>query len=480
MLTRTDIKNTISLVGAESIGRGLAFILTVFIARELGVSDFGLYSTAVSFVFLFSVFIEIGLSTYIFRESSKQPSDTTKYIFNALIIQVFLSILVSIIVFAAAHVINYPEKTKTVIYLLWFWMIGTSLGRMIRIAFKAHQRMELDALINVLENSLRFIIVLVVLNLDFGVVGIAIASIISSFLMLIVSALLAAKTKFIRFQQAQWNTDFIFDLLKAALPFTLSIIASVTMYRVSTIILSVVQGDYDVGIFDASFKISSTLFFIPIMICQVFFPKLSHYHATNKSDQFSKTVMLLGRYIYLIFYPLLMSIFIFAPQLISLIYTTEFFPTIPILQILIWLNLFNAGTYFSIYTLNSAGHEKNVMKIMILGVIGKTIISTILIIQVNYTGAAIGALISEFFVAMLLFYQLFKRLLLPDLKNFLVKIGTVTVISFSAILLGIFQFNEWITLLLFIASFSIAVTVSRFITLKDWQGLHKLVFQKAI
>lgn len=480
MLTRTDIKNTISLVGAEGISRGLAFILTIFIARELGVSDFGLYSTAISFVFLFSVFIEIGLSTYIFRESSKQPSDATKYILNALIIQTFLSVIVGVVVFAAANAINYPEKTKTVIYLLWFWMIGTSLGRMIRIAFKAHQRMELDALINVLENGLRFIIVLVVLNQGFGVVGIAIASIISSVLMLLVSALLAAKNKFINFTQAQWDTDFIINLLRAALPFTLSIIAAVMMYRVSTIILSVVKGNYDVGIFDASFKISSTLFFIPVMICQVFFPKLSHFHAINDSDQFSKTVMLLGRYVFLIFYPFLMAIFVFAPHLIRLIYTTEFFPTIPILQILIWLNLFNAGTYFCVYTLNAAGFEKNVMKIMVFGVIGKTIISTILIIQASYTGAAIGALISEVFVTTLLFYQLFKRLPFLDLKSFLLKMGTVTAVSFGTILLGIFQFNQWITLLLFIASFSITITVSRFITLKDWQGLHRLVFQKAI
>lgn len=480
MLTRNDIKNTVSLVGAEGIGRGLAFVLTVFIARELGVSDFGLYSTAVSFVFLFSVFIEIGLSTYIYRESSKKLSDTTKYIFSALIVQSFLSIIVGIVVVAMANLINYPSETKIVIYLLWLWMIGISLGRMIRIAFKAHQRMELDALVNIFENGSRFILVLGALRLGLGVVGIASASIISSILMLAASTLLAVKGKFLHFAKAQWNTNFTLNLLKAAFPFTLSLIATIMMYRISTVILSVVKGDYEVGIFDASFKISSALFFLPVMVCQVFFPKLSHYYATNDFEQFSKTVMLLGRYIYLMFYPLLMIIFVFAPQLIGIVYTAEFSPTIPILQILMWLNLFNAGTYVCVYALNAAGFEKSVMRTMFLGVIGKTVISVILIVQASYTGAAIGALISELFVTTLLFSQLLMKLNLPHLKSFLLKTGGITAVSFSAILLGTVQFNQWITLFLFVASFSIAIIISRFITLKDWQGLQRLVFQKAL
>lgn len=472
---RGDIKNTISLVGAEGISRGLAFVLTIFIARELGVLDFGLYSTAVSFVFLFSVFIEIGLSTYVYRESSKDNNASTKYITSALTVQIFLSVVVGIVVFVIAIILNYPPETRTVISLLWFWMIGISLGRMIRVVFKAHQRMELDALMNILENGTRFVLVLLALRLGFGVIGIAFASIISSFLSLAASALLATTGKYLHFTQAQWDTTFMVSLLKAAVPFALSMIAMVLMYRLSTVILSVIKGDYDVGIFNAAFKLTMSLFFIPGLICNAFFPKLSQFAVAN-NIQYSKIVILLTRYIFLLMYPLLMIIYIFAPQIIGIIYTEEFFPTISVLRILVWVNLFNVGVRISVYSLNAANHEKGVMKAMSIGVSIKAAISVLLIIWVGYTGAAIGALISEIIVTSLLLYYLQQKKHISQLPNILVKVAIITIVSFSAILLAHWlNFSSVITLLWFTVVFATTIVFFKLVTVKDMVNVKQLL-----
>ena len=478
-VTRSDIKNTIFLVGAEGVSRVLAFILTIFIARKLGVLDFGLYSTAVSFVFLFSVFIEVGLSTYVYRESSTDNNASTQYITSALAIQIFLSVIVGTIVFVTAIILKYSPETRTVISLLWFWIIGISLGRMIRVVFKAHQRMELDALMNIFENSMRFILVLLALHLGFGVVGIAFASIISSFLMLAASALLAVGGKYLHLSQIRWNMPFMVNLLKAAVPFALSMIAMVVMYRLSIVILSVIKGNYDVGIFNASFKLTMSLFFIPGLICNAFFPKLSQFAVTNHI-QYSKVVVLLTRYIFLLMYPLLIVIYIFAPHIIDVIYTEEFVPTIAVLRILVWVNLLNSGVYIGTYALNAASYEKDVMKVMFIGVSIKAVLSVIAIMLVGYIGAAVSALISEMVVAILLFYYLQKKKRINQLPNVLAKILIIIGVSFSFVAFAQWvNFNSLMTLVGFTGSFMIVIVLSKFVTAGDIINLRRLLLPMA-
>lgn len=477
MLTRGDLKNSIFLVGAEGISRGLAFVLTVFIARELGVVAFGAYSTAVSFVFLFSVFIEIGLSTYVFREVARDEQKASQYIVNALVIQAILSIIVGVIVLLAAVVLQYSLDTRSAIALFWVWMVGLSLGHLIRVVFKARQRMGLEALANVFENGTRFVLVLVALQLGYGVVGIAVASIVSAILMMFLS-LLMAFGRYVRFPAAI-NATFMVDLVKAAWPFALSIIANVLMYRLSTVILSVIKGDYAVGIFDASFKIMMSLFFIPGLICQVFFSKMSQY-ATSDHTKFSATVFLLVKYIFLLVYPFLMGLFVFAPQIIPIIYTEEFFPTVTVLQILVWVNVFNAGTYIGMYALNAAGYEKTVMQAMFLGVAIKFIISIALIMKISFTGAAIAALFSELIVVFWLFYHLYRKAAMPQLKVVLIKVASIVIVSFAGILLGEFlHLNGFVIYGLFSCLFVMMCGAFGLVTLKDLFRLQHLVFKKA-
>lgn len=474
MLTRLDLKNTVSLVAAEGVSRVMAFVLTIYIARSLGVYDFGAYSTAVSFVFLFSVFIEIGLSTYVYREISKNNAASTQYINGALILQIILSVVAGLAVFVAADIANYPLETRIIISLLWFWMIAISLGRMIRVVFKAHQRMEFDALGTIIENGTRFILVFLALHFGHGVRGIAIASIASALLMLGVSLWLATSGKYIYLNQMQWDTTFLIGLLKAAWPFALSMIASVVMYRISVVVLSIMQGDYAVGIFNASFKFTMALFFIPGLICNAFFPKLSQLNNTNNID-FSKIIILLMRYIFMLMYPILMVIFIFSPQIIGLIYTDDFSPTISLLQILVWVNFFNSGTYIGIYALNAANYEKTVMKVMFVGISVKVATTVIMVMLRSYTGAAISALISEIIVTVLLFYSLQRRKKNIHFSGVVKNIVIVTIVSFSAILFAQWlDLNNLLVLLFFLLSFLVSVAFFKIATIRDVSNIRNL------
>ena len=476
MLTRRDLKNSIFLVGAETISRGIAVVLIIIIARQMGVIQFGLYSTAISFVFLFSVFIEIGLSTYVFREISLNPQLTSQYIITALSIQTALSIAFGLIAYATTLTLNYSSDTRTAIGFFWIWMVFISLGRMIRVVFKAQQRMEIEAAINIFENGVRFILVLIALYLGYGVLGIAVASIISAMLMLILSAIIASN-KYMHFS-ITWDMHLAISLAKAAFPFAVSIICSVIMYRSSIVILSVIKGNFEVGIFGASFRLTMALFFIPALICQVFFSKMSQY-AVNNNEQYGKIVILLIRYVFLLVYPLLMLIFILAPQIIGTIYTEEFLSTIPVLRILVWVNLLNAGSYIGIYALNAIGHEKKVMQILMLALTIKFILSTVLTLLSGFIGTAVATLASEVIVTLLLFNYLYHKIEVDLLRQTLLQISVIITVSFLTISLGFYaNLNSLVTIILFISIFVTTIGFLKFVTFHDLTKLKQLIIPK--
>jgi O-antigen/teichoic acid export membrane protein len=465
------------LIGAEAISRGFAIIITIMIARQMGVVQFGVYSTAVSFVFLFSVFIEVGLSTYIFRELSRNQQATSQYIMTALSIQAALSIVVGLVAFAAALLLKYSPDTRAAIGFFWIWMVFISFGRMVRVVFKAHQRMEIEAVINIFENGVRLILVLIALYLGYGIIGIAVASIISALLMLILSVTIVSG-RYMHFSM-KWNAPFALSLARAAIPFALSIISSVIMYRLSVILLSVIQGNYEVGIFGASFRLTMALFFIPSLICQAFFPKMSQY-AINDKKQCGKIILLLIRYIFLLVYPLLMLIFIIAPQIVGILYTKEFLSTIPVLRILVWVNLLNAGSYIGIYSLNAAGHENRVVRILFIVLGLKFVISLILILHSGYMGAAVAALVSEIVATFLLFSYLHHEIGVDLLLQTLLKIGMIVAISFGTILLGFYvNLNLFIIIIIFAAIFTTTIGCFNFVTLRDLKSLKLLIAPKA-
>src|SRR5674536_4242 len=67
------IKNTGLLFSGNVISAVISFVITIYIARTLPISEFGSYITVISFVSLFGIFTDFGINTVIIREGAKSP-----------------------------------------------------------------------------------------------------------------------------------------------------------------------------------------------------------------------------------------------------------------------------------------------------------------------------------------------------------------------------------------------------------------------
>jgi O-antigen/teichoic acid export membrane protein len=69
---------------SESLGKGLFFIATLYLARTLGVENFGLFTLAQTFTFYFWGAVDLGTNMYGIRELAKNK-DTAEDIINPLL-----------------------------------------------------------------------------------------------------------------------------------------------------------------------------------------------------------------------------------------------------------------------------------------------------------------------------------------------------------------------------------------------------------
>ena len=118
------IKNTGLLFSGNVISAVISFVITIYIARTLPISEFGSYITVISFVSLFGIFTDFGINTVIIREGAKKPEDTHKLIFSSMGLKLLMSLATMFVVIVFALLTPYSLEVKVLIVL----MSGTRNG----------------------------------------------------------------------------------------------------------------------------------------------------------------------------------------------------------------------------------------------------------------------------------------------------------------------------------------------------------------
>jgi O-antigen/teichoic acid export membrane protein len=87
-----------------------------------------------------------------------------------------------------------------------------------------------------------------------------------------------------KFSPSKIEIDWTFwkPLIKAALPFGLSVVFITIFYWIDSVILSLVQGNNAVGVFSAAYRLMMVLLFIPTVVNIAIFPAMSRFYIASK------------------------------------------------------------------------------------------------------------------------------------------------------------------------------------------------------
>jgi len=398
---KTIVKNVLYLFNAEIISRVFSLVLIIALSRFLGDIGLGKYSFAFAFVYMFVIFTDFGLSTYVIREVAKDKNKSDKYFNNLIGLKTFLLIIGMILSIVTILFIEKSLEVVIIVALAAIAVLFENLFLTFTTIFISHEKMEYSSWITVTERTLAMVMGFGALFFGYGLKVFIITLILARVITFLATYLIIYK----RFLKPKFEFNFKFwgEMIKHAVPFWFTKIFTIIFTKTDTLMLSFMKGYAVVGWYNASLKLVEALYFIPRLITLAIFPAMSKLHLKSK-ELLNKLYKKSFYYIFTIALPTCIGVSLLADRFIYQIYKDQFLNSVPALQILVWILIFVFVNSVMGYLLNSI--NKQIMFTMSAGAsaIINVILNYILISKHSYVGAASATLISQGINFIILYY----------------------------------------------------------------------------
>ena len=149
-------KNFTALIIAQVIYKIFAFFTYILVARYLGVKGFGRLSFVLSFVGLFAVCLDFGLSELLIRDVAGRIEELgRKYIGNILSAKLALTAIGYGLVSIVGSIFSQGHRMRILILVLALCLALDSFTIFFRSIFRLFERMEFEALSLISEGILK-------------------------------------------------------------------------------------------------------------------------------------------------------------------------------------------------------------------------------------------------------------------------------------------------------------------------------------
>ena len=412
----------------------LAFFYTIYMARYLGATGFGIISFALAFTGILGIFSDLGLSTFMTREIARDKSVVNKYLSNIISIKLILGIFTLVISILLINLLGYPHKTIEVVYLVTLYIICTNFVQMFYSTFQAYEKMEYQSVGEILNSVLMFISIFIAIYYKLDIIAFAFIFFYTSVITLFYGLFISVW----KFVLPRINIDLNFWklIIKEALPFGITGIFITIYISIDSVMLSFMQGNEAVGLYNAAYKIMALLTFIPAIINFAVFPSMSRLHITSQK-LLKQIVWKYFKLMIIIGVPIGVGISILSDKIILLIYGSGYEGFIIALQVLIWTMIFVFANASFVQLFQSTDRQITLTKIIGIGALINVILNLILIPRISYVGAGVATVIAELIFSILLIFSTYKIGYGILLKNFVDMLVRVIIAS---LLMGIVLF----------------------------------------
>jgi len=419
-------RNTGLLLVSQVLSYLLSFFFVAYMARYLGAAGYGIISFAFAFTTLFSILADLGLQPLVVREVARDKSLAPKYLANVSMMKIILGSLTFGLIALTINLMGYPQQTIYVVYLVGLSVVCGSLASTFYSIFQAYEKMEYQSLGQVLSAALMLVGIILAVKYHISIIGFSSLYVLAGVISLIF-ALGIFRWKFSSSpswsrQKIEMDWSFWKLSIKEALPFGLSAIFVTIFYWISSLMLSLMKGDVEVGLYNAAFRMVLVLLFIPTALNAAIYPLMSRFHLTSQ-DALKLAYEKYFKYMLILAVPIGVGTTLLANRIVVLVFGSQFGPSAAALKILVWAaaSIFVVGAFYRL--LESTNNQRKGTIAAGMCMILNVILNLLLIPRYSYTGASIATVATEglslavgFWFCAKLGYPMPKRLISTAIK----------------------------------------------------------------
>jgi len=383
-------KNTVALAAGNMITKVLSLVFLVYVARKLGDIGFGRFSIAMALVGLISVLPNYVARPYIIRETARDRRGTGRILDQVTLTNIVLSLLTLTGLALVAPHVGYHQEAVTAILILGFALIFDSVTNSYHSALIGFERMELSALINVVNSLLTVSLGFIVLLFGMGLLPLIVAYAVAK-----ATTLIFAHRVLWRIEVRTWigfDPQLMWRMLSGAWPFFFTTVFVIIYQRLDTVMLSFFRGEQEVGYYNAAYKLMEAIGLLTASFVAAVYPVLSRLFV-DAPDRLILVYQRAMRYLLAFVVPASAGVTIVARDLMPSLFGSTFVAGSTALIILVWGQSLDCLNPLLSQTLRAVDRERTVAWITGFGALANILFNLLLIPTFGLIGAAIATLL---------------------------------------------------------------------------------------
>ena len=401
------VKNAVVGIAAGVIG-GLVYLATTIVIahnKHVSVAEFGEYNWVLAFAMIAQLVADSGLPRMMIREIAKDPTCVAKITGAAAGLIWVISLIIFLIVGVIAIFLPYRMEVKIALMLMMFATLATFHGAGYSAVLRAFEDNELNYLGFILQKVLLFVLILVMLHFQTGLIGFVIAHLVSNVLLWNFYHILVSR--FYTKVKLQVDLPLWKELFITAIPMGGGVMLRQMALHIDIFILGMMTNMTTLGLFSGPYRLSWSLRQIPQTLSLPLYPlysRTAHFSPNRFGEVYQQSL----KFFTLISVPFAVFFMAFSKPLLTLALGARFLPALPAMQLLgLGLIPFFMSTIFQ-YLFAALDAQKKFFASTLLGSILRVILLVSLIPHYNFVGPAIAFVIAEIFTVGAWIYQLNK------------------------------------------------------------------------
>jgi O-antigen/teichoic acid export membrane protein len=281
---RSDVRRVATSTALGVAGRvavlllGLASIAIT--TRYLGPGEYGQFALALSFVQLFGVLADAGLTTIIVRELAQRPERAPVVLGSALALRSGLAVLAAAAAALVALAMPYPPQVRVAVLIAGIPLICGLLNSAFVAVLQSDLRAGRIAIADVAGRAVALAAVALVAALDLGFYAVVLSAGVGAAATLALTSALARAWLPAR---PHVERATMRRLLLAALPLGAALALNEAYFRADALIISVSRPFEELGLYALAWRVGELTATLPAAFLVSVFPLLARYVASGDS-----------------------------------------------------------------------------------------------------------------------------------------------------------------------------------------------------
>ncbi len=366
----------------------------------------GKYNLIFAYLGLFGVVLDFGFFLLQIREIAKTPEREGYIIGNVMGLKLALSVIVFSAAYVAAIFLYHDPIITTGVLIGAISQASLSFALVPVSMFQARLQMDRVAITNIITRLIYIGLVVWAIRAGQGVMGIVVSATIANVTAFIIqTALIWPQRPIIPY----WDIKYWWHFIKQAAPLGAVVVLATIYFRIDSVILSLMKGDYAVGIYTTPYKVVDVALSVPTIFMSSVFPILTKAWNENKEATFRifrkafDVSALLG-------FPIVVGTMVISTPLMVAIAGKDFAPSGLALQIIIWAVLMSFFGSVLNYTIIAAGRQAWLTLPYLVATVFNIAANIILIPRYSYIGASYITVATEALVMVYAGFLVFRLL----------------------------------------------------------------------